>query len=147
MAIGAEGYEHAAVVTDQEIGRVLAEVYPHAAMVALWNLPKTIKYKKGRVSAKRNGLSTLRTYIKGLATEEPPLHSTDPLCKFLGSDLSSFRGRGLKDYEDRLDALFCAYLAYYFWYWGRKKNELFGNIRSGYILNPQLAAGGLGQSV
>ena len=25
----------------------MAEVYPYAAMVALWNLPKTIKYKRG----------------------------------------------------------------------------------------------------
>ena len=30
--------------------RIVAEVYPHAGMVALFDLPKVIKYKKGRLA-------------------------------------------------------------------------------------------------
>jgi predicted RNase H-like nuclease len=37
--------------------------------------------------------------------------------------------------------LFCAYLAYYFWYWGWERNELFGDVESGYILTPNVKAG------
>jgi predicted RNase H-like nuclease len=44
----AEGFVHANLEKEQE-GKIVAEVYPHAAMVALWDLPKTIKYKKGLV--------------------------------------------------------------------------------------------------
>ena len=39
-----------------------------------------------------------------------------------------------------LDALFCAYLAYYFWYWRWETNEIFGDLHSGYILNLKLLA-------
>ncbi len=52
-------------------------------------------------------------------------------------DLNELVGQRLKNYEDWLDALFCAYLAYYFWHWRWERNELFGDIESGYILNPK----------
>ena len=40
-------------------------------------------------------------------------------------------------------AVFCAYLAYYFWYWRMQRNEIFGNVDDGYILNPFLVDGGI----
>jgi len=59
------------------------------------------------------------------------------LQEVLAVDLNELIGQRLKNFEDWLDALFCAYLAYYFWYWGWERNELFGDIESGYILNPK----------
>lgn len=122
-------------------GRMMAEVYPHAAMVALWNLPKTIKYKKGSVAENRMGLNTLRTHLSRLSKAEPPLRRNTVLSELLSVELGQLSGRKLKDHEDQLDALFCAYLAYYFWYWGWKRNEVFGDLESGYILNPTLQSG------
>ena len=116
----------------------MAEVYPHAAMVALWDLPKTIKYKRGSVAENRMGLNTLRAYLSRLSKAEPPLRRSGVLSELLTAELNQLSGRKLKDYEDQLDALFCAYLAYYFWYWRWERNEVFGDLESGYILNPTL---------
>lgn len=68
---------------------------------------------------------------------EPPLLRSEVLKELLATQLDDIRGKSLKNYEDQLDALFCAYLAYYFWYWGWERNELFGDVKTGYILNPK----------
>lgn len=131
-----QGFVHVDRERNERRGRLLSEVYPHAAMVALFNLPKIIKYKKGLVATKRQGLVELQNLLGTLVTKEPALVLTEPLRSLIGKDVNLIAGRSLKEYEDCLDALFCAYLAYYFWYWGWDRNELFGNVESGYILNP-----------
>jgi predicted RNase H-like nuclease len=52
----------------------------------------------------------------------------------LHRDVATLKGRALKQYEDKLDALFCAYLAWYCWKWGAKKNEMYGSMEDGYIV-------------
>jgi predicted RNase H-like nuclease len=126
-ALLAEGFVHVDPTGASE-GLIIAEVYPHAAMVALWDLPKTIKYKKGPVDERRAGLEVLRTHLRQLKTAEPPLLRSGVLSEELAVDLNRLSGNNLKNYEDRLDALFCAYLAFYFWYWGWERNELFGDV-------------------
>jgi len=105
-------------------------------MVALWNLPTIIKYKKGSVQTRREGLKALQMRIDALTQAEPRLITSRQLVDFLRTNLDLLRGRALKNYEDRLDALFCAYLAYYFWYSPLEHTEMFGDINDGYILNP-----------
>jgi predicted RNase H-like nuclease len=51
-----------------------------------------------------------------------------------------FRGRDRKSYEDSLDSVFCAYIAFHFWQYGDAQSEMFGDRDSGYIVNPQLAS-------
>jgi predicted RNase H-like nuclease/cytidine deaminase len=138
--LASHGFVHVDPMKPQPEGRLMAEVYPHAAMVALWNLPKTIKYKRGSALENRKGLNTLRTHLSGLSRAEPPLRKSGVLSELLTADLNQLSGKTLKNHEDRLDALFCAYLAYYFWYWGWERNEIFGDLESGYILNPKLRA-------
>ncbi|HXG22607.1 MAG TPA: hypothetical protein VNN62_26485 [Methylomirabilota bacterium] len=46
------------------------------------------------------------------------------------------QGKALKAYEDQLDAVFCAYLALYYWWWGAKRHRIFGNTEQGYIIAP-----------
>lgn len=53
-------------------------------------------------------------------------------------------GPALKIHEDRLDAIVCGYLAFYFWYWRDDRNEVFGDVNTGYIVNPRLVVGGIG---
>lgn len=134
----AQGFSHVDSKATQQQDRIIMEVYPHAAMVELWNLKKTIKYKKGSVAAKRVGLTRLRTRLMGLCNAEPPLLRAGGLMELLATNLNDLVGRKAKAHEDQLDALFCAYLAYYSWYWGWEQNEMFGDIESGYILNPKL---------
>ena len=140
-----QGYNHALTVSRCR-GRIVAEVYPHAALVALFDLPKTIKYKKGRVAEKRMGLASFRKLLLRLFDAEPCLLSSEGMAELLSVDLDALRGRALKAYEDTLDSLLCAYAGYYFWYWGFDRNEVFGDIESGYILNPKLIIGGVART-
>lgn len=118
-------------------GRWFFEVYPHPAQVVLFNLPKIIRYKKGRVAEKRQGLDTLRSYIKQkFVAGNPPIRRNEKFEALLKQDLEVLKGKLLKYYEDTLDALVCAYLALYYWTWGDEKNEMIGDLETGYIINP-----------
>jgi len=37
--------------------------------------------------------------------------------KQIGIDVTEFKGGRYKQFDDLLDGILCAYLAYYFWYW------------------------------
>ena len=118
-------------------GRWFFEVYPHPAQVVLFGLSERIPYKKGNVGQRRRGLQSLRGHIwQTLGGATPPLLSNLTLERLLSVDVESLRGRTLKQYEDRLDALFCAYLALYYWTWGAERNEMMGDMKTGYIVNP-----------
>lgn len=136
-----EGFTHAPIA--DETDRVMMEVYPHAAMVALFDLPRILQYKKGPVAAKRAGLVGVADHLRRLHHAVPPLKPNDALNSLLSRDLTQVRGREIKRHEDRLDAVFCAYVAYSFWYWRMERNEIFGNVEDGYILNPILHDGGI----
>ena len=83
-------------------------------------------------------LNILTSRLRGLHQANPPLDHSDVLTELLSRNPGELRGRQLKNYEDQLDAVFCAYLAYYFWYWRDERSEVFGDTATGYILNPKL---------
>lgn len=139
------GYVHAPNA-DEASQKVILEVYPHAGLVALFELPKSLKYKKGTLAQKRLGLRILTEHLSQLAQATPALLKTPYLADLLTRDLSSLDGRDLKAYEDSMDAVFCAYLAYYFWYWRLVRNRIFGDLNTGYIVNPTLLPGGIASS-
>jgi predicted RNase H-like nuclease len=114
----------------------MLEVYPHAALVELFDLKKTIKYKRGKAAERRNGLQQLQRSISQFVGSEPGLTSTPTLQNFVQADLNSLSGGSLKSYEDKIDSVVCAYLAYYYWRWGASRNRVFGSIEAGYIVNP-----------
>jgi predicted RNase H-like nuclease len=117
-------------------GRWLFEVYPHPAMVRLFGLEKIIQYKKGAVGERRRGLHALRRHLVRLAGGSTGWVMSPPLCALLERDLETLRGAALKHYEDMLDGLFCAYLAWHCWRWGSARNEVFGTLEHGYIVVP-----------
>ena len=132
----ARGFRHPGQEPDRR-GTVL-EVYPHAAFVALFDLPEIIRYKKGRVLQRAAGLRSVQAILRGLSSEDPPLSPNPELDRFLNVNPALLRGAARKDYEDSLDAVFCAFLAFYFWRWGFDRSELFGDVSDGYIVNPKL---------
>ena len=90
-------------------GRWAFETYPHAGMVELFGLDKTIKYKRGRVAEKRVGLQELSSRLRhSLPGLDPPLRMTQALQALLDQDVDVLHGRALKAHEDILDAVFCA---------------------------------------
>ncbi len=135
------GFEHAFAIGEAKGrgGRWVFEVYPHPAMVRLFGLNRIIRYKKGRVSEKRDGLAVLRQHLLNLADGSNGLVQSPELTGALARDLSGLRGEALKGYEDTLDAIFCAYLAWHCWRWGAERNEMFGTLADGYIVVPKAA--------
>lgn len=117
-------------------GRWMMEVYPHPAMVVLFGLRRIIRYKKGHLAGRLEGLHELRTHLRSLRLATPALRNSPALHDLLSRDTEELRGGDLKRYEDTLDALFCAYLALHCWNWGEAGNEMIGDLESGYIVVP-----------
>ena len=130
------GFRHAPDVADPKNGLVMLEVYPHAALVELFQLPSILRNKKGTVAKRRCGLRELQQLLTQLSLFNPPLQCTVELSEFLTKDVDSLRGTGLKAYEDGLDAIVCAYIAYYYWFHFPAGARLFGDVDSGYIIVP-----------
>jgi predicted RNase H-like nuclease len=140
-ALAALGFLHDFDIqaAQQRRGRWLFEVYPHPAMVRTFGLPQILKYKKGSVAQKRRGLALLRQFLIDLAGGSRGWVESRLLHSVAGRDLQNLRGAALKHYEDTLDAMFCAYLAWHCWRWGAARNEVFGSLAEGYIVVPRAA--------
>jgi len=135
LSLEARGFIHAPTLNAQQPGRYQIEVFPHPATVHLFKLERILKYKKGRLSERRVELLKLRQYILDiLPTLEPALDlsmlSNDSLPEV------PHTGSALKELEDKLDSLICAYVAAHWWYWGLKRNLVLGDRTTGYIVVP-----------
>lgn len=134
---------HGATLVEQAAhidgGPLIFETYPHAVMVELFGLDKTIKYKKGRVARKRKGQQELaeaiRMHLCG-ASAEPRLRIDDALEKLLREPDPIFKGRDLKSREDKLDGLTCAYTAA--WLDAGKPWNGFGQVGEGVMVAPRV---------
>ncbi len=119
--------------------RSVFEVYPHPATLALFHLERTIRYKArpGRnLDSQRQELARLREAIANLEHGNPPMLSPREVME---RDLSALYGSAHKRYEDLLDAVICAYIAYYAWHWGPAGYQVYGDTTTGYILVPMSA--------
>jgi predicted RNase H-like nuclease len=130
------GVEGGHIRTD---GLRMFEVYPHPAHIRLFDRDIIIRYKRRYGAAQqRIGLSELCGLTAQLAVDRKPR-----LCPgregrvFLSADLSTLKGKALKQYEDLLDAWTCAYLAMRLARWQDEGNEVFGSREDGYIIVPR----------
>jgi predicted RNase H-like nuclease len=122
------GFCHGAEMTARQKGRFQIEVHPHAATVNLFDLPRIVKYKRGRRAERAKELRRLR---KLMLTCLPLL---DPALSF---HLPSVPNTGLlKPVEDEIDAVLCAYIAAHWWFWGTERNRVYGAGGTGYIVVP-----------
>lgn len=120
------------------------EVYPHAASVVLFDLPKTLKYKQkpGRDFALlRSELLRLIGLIEGLASATPGLDLGDAGWAELRHTVrSATRKAQLRRAEDPVDAVLCAYIARFFV--ERPADvTVYGDPQSGCIVTPTAADG------
>lgn len=112
-------------------GRVLAEVYPHPAMVRLFGLSERIPYKRGRIAARRREFRRLQTELHACLTAHfPALEMSAELSRLLGLPWT-------KNVEDQTDAFFCALIGYWHWRHRGAKTEVLGDLATGFILVPQ----------
>ncbi len=137
------GCVEAAPIPQHGPGRYLCEVFPHPAHVALFDLPRTLKYKRkpGRTpESVAAGFARYQQALAGLATADPPLAGQEAL---VAVDAGALRGRALQELEETLDAVTCAYVAWYAWHHGPARQRVYGSIDEGHILVPwpeQMAA-------
>ncbi len=139
------GFVHAPDITPQQSKRYQIEVYPHAAMIGLFDLPQILKYKKGKIAERRAELERLRDLILTRLPQQEPALMMEQLPEIPTT------GVALKALEDQLDSLICAYIAAHWWYWGHQRNivltdlelsevragrDLSTTITSGYIVIP-----------
>lgn len=126
-----EGFQHNAAV-DRDVRRGVIEVYPHPAMVALFGLDTVIPYKDKKGRGKEDRVEALRTYYDYL---EASAIQAETLPSFtVDKDVTK---AALKRFEDLLDGVFSAYIAWYLW---RNAGEarVFGSESEGYITSPRL---------
>jgi predicted RNase H-like nuclease len=126
------------VARNRRNGRFLFEVYTHSAMVVLFNLSQIIKYKKGRIADRKRSLQKYQKLLwEKLPKAEPLVTVNDRFSSLVNEEITLLKGKSLKEHEDTLDALLCAYLAFFYWFWGDSKNEGFGDLETGIIINPK----------
>jgi len=122
------GFCHGASLMPSREGRFQIEVHPHAATVNLFGLSRIVKYKRGLRDARAKELGRLRSLmLSRLPNLEPGLSFRLPSVPRTGPT---------KPVEDQIDAVFCAYIAYHWWYWGTERNRVYGTEAEGYIIVP-----------
>ncbi|MBD2384524.1 DUF429 domain-containing protein [Cylindrospermum sp. FACHB-282] len=155
LELESRGFAHAPTIEPQKPGRYQIEVFPHPAIVNLFNLQRILKYKKGRLNERRLELIKLQNYILNILPTLEPSWRPTALCLTAGlrQRASLLRGRlggsfpheipttgaALKAVEDQLDSLICAYVAAHWWYWGEQRNLVLGDRTTGYIVIPKSA--------
>lgn len=109
------------------------EVYPHAAMVGLFDLGRILKYKKGPVTTRRPALIEVLRLMKSL----PPLRlsGNQRWHQIETGVAAATRPRDLDAVEDEVDAILCAHLAW-LWHTDRAALHVFGDVATGYIVAP-----------
>ena len=94
--------------------RLVFETYPHIVMVELFGLERTIKYKHGSDVFKCAGQRQLAYLIRRHLCSDsahPRVRINSLLDGLLREPDSILDGRSLKDREDKLDAIVCAYMS------------------------------------
>ncbi|MEL7538034.1 MAG: DUF429 domain-containing protein [Pseudomonadota bacterium] len=127
-----QGFDH----LGRERGRWQLECYPHPSIVELFGLAERLKYKKGRVDAKRLGqihlAELLRNGLRHLPFDvrfsDRILHHFDP------ERILRLRGKALKENEDALDSVVCLLIAAL--YAVGNRGNLYGDTACGYIWVP-----------
>ena len=111
---------------------VCLEVYPHPALVGLFALPYRLDYKKGGTARRLPGFRTLVELLESVP--ELCAAATDGWAVLRG-ELADPRPGVVARWEDEVDAVLCAHLA---WLWGHRPGSLvvYGTARDGYIVAP-----------
>lgn len=93
-------------VRDYESDKTVFEVYPHSTIAVCFNNMKILPYKrkKGRdTEFIKRELLTYKNYLLSVIGTHP----------ILEIDVDELKGQRLKDYEDMLDSITCAYTMFY----------------------------------
>lgn len=132
-ALEKEKFKHEPCIKQFEKDRKFFEIYPHTSMVVLFDLDKILRYKKRSKRTYEDRWKEFKKYqcyLKKLSYGNPSLMLSKEIVE---KNVEELKGKRLKEYEDTLDAVFCAYVSYYYWA-NTQRCEVLGNIDDGYIV-------------
>lgn len=131
-ALSERGHQHLSAGSQWMI-----ECYPHPALIEIFELPERLLYKKGTVDQKRAGQVNLAQLLRELALSTKMTLSLDPSVHYLLDEntILNNKGRALKEHEDALDSIVCAYIGAL--YSLEPTEKVFGDSQNGYIYVPQ----------
>ena len=110
------------------------EVYPHPATVVLFGLGKTLKYK----AKPGRSLDLLRSELLLLMDHVERIVTTDRTWRDLRTRVeTATRKVDLRQVEDQVDAVVCAYVALFAERWP-ERTTTYGDFERGYIVTPTL---------
>lgn len=111
--------------------RLVAEVYPHPAMVRMFRLPRIVKYKRGSVAERSKEFARLqRLCLRLLKRDFPTLSLSAEALAYLRSPWS-------KHAEDHVDAFFCALIGLWHVRHRGERSQVIGDLEKGFILLPR----------
>jgi predicted RNase H-like nuclease len=127
-------------MTPRALVRKAIEVYPHPAIVALFDLAVTLKYKakRGRsIEDRRRAFANLVALLESLEDADPTLDVRGKAWATTREMIAtSSSGAELDRIEDEIDAYVCAYIAIYYWTHGTERCRVVGSYETGYIVTP-----------
>jgi len=117
------------------------EVYPHPATIVLFELEKTLKYKRGDFADRQRDLLQLMSHIEELDDATPRLRVNRSVAwvELRKRVEAATRPGQLDRDEDPVDAVLCAYVALY-WHHRPEDVTVYGDFATGYIVTPTLPA-------
>jgi len=120
--------------------RRAVEVLPDPASIVLFELDKTLKYKRGPFDVRQRELLKLMTRIEDLDAATPRLRANRSVAWVeLRRRLEAATRPGQLDRDEGpVDAMLCAYVALY-WYDRPEDVTIYGDVTRGYIVTPTLA--------
>ena len=130
-----EGFIQKPEIKKFEETRSFFEVYPHPSIVVLFNLNKILQYKakpKRDYEFRYKEFEKYVNHLDNLKNSDTRLILPDSILK---KNIRELKAKSLKNFEDTLDGIFCAYIAYYAWK-NPEKCAILGNMKEGYILTP-----------
>jgi predicted RNase H-like nuclease len=121
--------------------RHIIEVYPHSALICLFELARTLKYKRGRGRTIADRLACFGQFcdlLASLGTAEPPmdLEGSADWARVRAELAAARTGADLDRVEDEIDAYVCAYVALYYWWWGSERCAVLGDAETGAVVTP-----------
>jgi len=124
---------------ESRAGRRAIEVYPHPATIVLFNLDKTLKYKRGDFADRQHALVELMSHIEKLDNATPRLRVNRNMAwvELRKRVEAATRPGQLDRDEDSVDAVLCAYVALYR-YHRPEDVTVYGDFATGYIVTPKL---------
>lgn len=136
QALASYGFREQASIERGKLSRQVTEVFPHSALVSLFGLSRTLKYKarpRRTWPERQQAWQLYQHHLRSLAAADPALQGHEELLQV---KVGSLKSRRLKNYEDQVDALMCAYIALYGFRWGSERCRSFGTLQEGHIFTP-----------